>query len=976
MRIFVSVLLSLCVLNAAASDLETLTREAENFVIKYSNEWKKLTPQQPQIQLMVQRHPDEVMLIGAHDSNASLDDLLAQYGNEVKIADAERKELERSTGLVAGEKAVTIKSKMGSTHQNMICYVTIFTHQGISYRIAGVVAADNEDFRSEYQDFVGRFSFIRERTDWLKKFEGAPKTTMLLGGLASLDVNRPRWSEDSLNRKTDYAYVEQASFKFITGGAWMEVRTLRSRRDAAAEFAEAQRVIQGLYKSTRPAPQKEDEPTDVPSYAFIADGKIAPRLVRCTAVVEGGYSVWVWLECLVNQGDSTQKDWNQVLKTLRLRKPDAELPAYHLERETIVGDTKPAPVIAAILEKAHELVPADMQDNLLAISPTGDRAVFSNRQGHYIEDFASHKQTTLPAELAGSTAFVFSFDGKQLAAAGAEDISIIDLETLKARKIHAVTHTLSFGPGEDEMLICTPIHSPAGRHPEYRFQTARVEVVNLKDDSRRTFLEFPMSRFTAVLTSPDRKHIALVCNRDCPRMTPRSVHAYVCAADGSHLKQLTKETEAIASLAWSPDAMQLYSLRSVSTANDEEAVPNYFDKMDIYRTSIDSGETVNMTCGAAMGKIWAAGNDLAFQLNGWDAGSATRAVYRIAPGDLLAATEGVALPPAIDQKARRKILAEAIERAGGKKKIQEVVPSPELMDSVSRAFAEAAEKITGARFDFSAAALDHFRALSESLELSQESDRTLLLGFGAYYGETLRRTCGARWKIKRLPFGDWLPGSSSKTNSLVTILLPFSDVFWASAGSERSSLLTAYDLAHRESDEQMLLVYPPSYAVEALKDETDGDYRSAFKKLDSGDIDDALDLLTRQLQKHPRNLALVQEVVSVCQATGRSEAAMAITRRAVEDGNEVTELVLSYADDIAKSDPAMALKYYRKATNANWPPADAFIKLGNMYAMRKEKALAECCWRRAFRSAAAAQKKTILKLMDVNGKIEGPDLEE
>jgi hypothetical protein len=47
-----------------------------------------------------------------------------------------------------------------------------------------------------------------------------------------------------------------------------------------------------------------------------------------------------------------------------------------------------------------------------------------------------------------------------------------------------------------------------------------------------------------------------------------------------------------------------------------------------------------------------------------------------------------------------------------------------------------------------------------------------------------------------------------------------------------------------------------------------------------------------------------------------------------------------------------------------------------MYAMRKEKALAECCWRRAFRSAAAAQKKTILKLMDVNGKIEGPDLEE
>lgn len=96
------------------------------------------------------------------------------------------------------------------------------------------------------------------------------------------------------------------------------------------------------------------------------------------------------------------------------------------------------------------------------------------------------------------------------------------------------------------------------------------------------------------------------------------------------------------------------------------------------------------------------------------------------------------------------------------------------------------------------------------------------------------------------------------------------------------------------------------------------------------------------------------------------EVAKRLTRKAVESGNEVPELLMRYAEDVAESDPAASLAALRRAAAGDWPPSLALLRLGKAHAAAGNRPVAEACWRRAHRNATEEEKLEIHALMEVS----------
>jgi tetratricopeptide (TPR) repeat protein len=224
-----------------------------------------------------------------------------------------------------------------------------------------------------------------------------------------------------------------------------------------------------------------------------------------------------------------------------------------------------------------------------------------------------------------------------------------------------------------------------------------------------------------------------------------------------------------------------------------------------------------------------------------------------------------------------------------------------------------------------------------------------------------------------MPFGDWLPGEGVADNPLVEAVLPFSEGYGRRPESGMPRLRNPEALGQVQG-RKLILVYPPAQAEEALRAATPADYRRARELLDVGDVKPALDLLAAEMKRHPRNDRLAREVIGVCRSARQTGLADDLTRRAVEGGTEVPELLLRHADRLAKAEPRKALEYYRKAARGPWPPAEAFLALGRHYAAAGRTDLAECCWRRAHRNANASQRVEVRKLLGLpqEPQAEGP----
>src|SRR5262249_30726797 len=145
------------------------------------------------------------------------------------------------------------------------------------------------------------------------------------------------------------------------------------------------------------------------------------------------------------------------------------------------------------------------------------------------------------------------------------------------------------------------------------FTSNRLELVKINDGSRRCLVDFPLSRIAHPAVAPDGKRIALVTNRDYPRTARFGGHLYVCAADGSGLRQLTTEPEEITCVTWSPDGACLYAVRRLAVGEGGEVGLGGSD--DLYRVSPDTGQSLNLTRSGGIGRIWTAGKEMLLEVN-------------------------------------------------------------------------------------------------------------------------------------------------------------------------------------------------------------------------------------------------------------------------------------------------------------------------------------------------------------------------
>lgn len=954
----------LCALTSAlfAEEPQSETFKEGNFVVSWVKPWERHEMKSPAIQFAIHRNPDALILVRSYESTHSLESLVDEFTSEYSGLTSKYKEVSRAETAVAGERALMFTFNPSNGIPGMVTQTTLFTHQGIAYRLVGVCAENDINFIADYQEFMERFQFKEPRKEWLQKFEGTPAQTVMLGGLLTFELNRPRWTEKLAEKNANF--IECSSFQFVSGGAWVAVRVRMARGDDAFERDEVQNTIVSWFTDARVERKTTKTPKgDVPSFVVTGSQKNLARYIRGTAFVEDGVAVHVWLETLKSQTVVAEPDWIQLISSMRLQKasnPDAP-PAYHwMQYKSAKNDAMPLPALARIIEKGAQVFPEDRHD-VLSISPDGKRALALKNQNCCIEDLLTHKVEEFPKSVSRPGCACWSSDGGRLLCADGARLSIITLAPFKVETIKETSTQVAFGAAPDEILVCKPVvETPRNSRsaPASTYNASRLQVVKMNGE-RKTLLEFPLSKFSEPCVSPDGKWIALVSNRDCPRSCWLPGHLYVCAADGSNMRQLTHDLEYIGTIAWAADGKSIFILRSPAHLVGTNYVNQMID--DVYSVDVATGKMQNVTRSGKIHTFWIAGKELFFNINAWDVASSQKGIFRISL-DAIPQSAPAAAADAMPPDAAQTILA-ALRPVVEVKKNRKSEMNQDFIRRCAEAFAQGAAKVRNEAFDFKAPSLESLRGLIEELNAEGEDNRLLILGAGSYYGETLHRCTGAEWDIEPVPFDTWLPGSYGESNSLVRCILPFTDMYHQHLQSEEGSMLDSRQIERLQQGQKLILVYPPSHMKKALDDASGENYRAAMTKIDSGDVSGALDLLTKELQRVPKNRLLVDEVISLCRAAGMADTAGKLMQRAVENGNEVPYLLIGYADEIAKTDPIKALEYYKKATSDRWPPAAAFIKMGKIYSVLSKPALADACWRRALINATRDERPEILKLL-------------
>lgn len=931
------------------------SREA-NYRVSYPRAWSRARAVEGKFQLGLTSNGNFIGILGG-ETPATPEAILRTIELEQKSVLEEFKPMGRVELKVSGERALQMRAQCRQQGIAMTMYCTVFSHQGIAYRVVGVHGTGRRDeFEKDYFFILDRFEFLAERKGWIERFVGKPARTAFLGGLGSLELNRPRWTESTFSEQSDWSNLEQLVFTLLDQGSWIRVRARESSLDAAAELDELGVSLAALLQKPVVTPFAVKLPGgDVACLEIRGVWQEHPYHFRAAVRVCDGIALRVWLEEYETQSEVTKKDWEQLLAGLRLepRSKPASPPAFPLRSSA--GSKKPDAGLAAVLGAAVRVAPPE--PGVAALSPDGGRALAVDReQGSVLIDLAAGKRQLLDG-LPAFTSASWSRDGKRIVLAGDEETLVATLEPFGVVKVPVPSVAAAFGPGEGEVLLCVP-GGGSGRE----FRVSRLEVVRLEDGRRRTIVEFPLSRVGWPAVSPDGKRIALVTNRDVPRSAPEGGHLYVCDAEGKGLRALTDGSEDVSHVSWSADGASIYALRRRSVG--EGGGVGDGGPVDLYRIPVEGGAPVNLTRSGLIDAAWSAGADFWVRVDRWSLPEGQRGVFRIGAAGLEKASSKRPVPAALDRRANGKAVAEKVQGVLGSAALREVVPTPELMEKVARAFADAAGEKLGIALDFKLDSLDRLWEAREALGRAGE-EPLAILALGAYYGETLRREAGAQWRLGAVPFGAWAPGSQAEGNCLVDPVLPFSAACVSGLDLEAMGFRGAEDLQGRDEGRKILLVYPPAQVEEAVREATGPEYAEARRKLDAGEVKEALAILVRELQRRPMSRMLAAESIAICEAAGLEEAARTLTAQAVEAGNEVPELLIRHADGLAAKDPAAALEHYRKAVRGAWAPAESFLKLGKAYAATGARPLAEACWRRAFAGATPEQKDEICSLLGV-----------
>jgi tetratricopeptide (TPR) repeat protein len=901
-----------------------------------------------------------ILLLIAIETDETVEALRETYEEELEMISTDVKLISERTLQIGETEALELKHKMKLQGMNVERISTLFSHQGILYRLDCIQVIGN--IEREYQKIRDSIRFLRERTEWLEKYEGKPVRTCLAGGLVSFECNRPRWRETTFNGQKIGAFLETCDFQIIAGGAWFNVYLRKADGSLAVELNKLRNFLRSIYEKTEAEDVEETVGKHThPGFRLKSDTGEQKRLTRGTVFLQGDLAVWVWQECLMSKARAVEKDWHAFLNGLRIRSLDdsEEPPAYPLKlEEEDWGHAVADAGLSVILAQAKRIIGPDEDEEPAAVSPDGKKILLTDDDGSaVISDVATGMRVPLEKEAPFDDAenVRWSSCGKKLAYLSGGQVILADVDSAYEHNTEINALSVAWEANNERLLLCRSRLKDAGRA---NFSCMNLALVNPQDRSEKMLLQYPLAAIRFPVVSPDGKSAAFVANRDRPRTKTGCGNLHLCALDGSGLRRLTRGNEWLRRPQWSADGGKIYFVGQ-SGDEDETLAPWDLRRFDLYVHSLADNKTINLTRSGYISDVWIAGEDAFLLVRHWKLPKEQRGLFRVSLRDLEQNAKERPAPQAMDKKNKQKNVAERLRRELNLNDPAQVVLDQMLLEKASKVWAAAVGETHGLALDFSLASLAHLDALAEDFHIRTGGDWTLHFALSAYYGETLRRAVGAQWRIRPSPFSLWRPVLSDQANACVNVVAPFSETYLR----QNVRISTS---ASQETDggRKIFLVYPPTDAKAVKDKETPKDYKKAWEDLDQGKIESALKHFAKELNRFPKNRELAEEALGVCAMAEDSKLAAQMIKDAAEAGNEVPELLIRHANNLADKEPEQALTYYRKAANARWPSAECFIKIGNLYSHKNRNDIAESCWRRAFKYADDRQKAELRRLLD------------
>lgn len=935
------------------------TFKDENFRITVPRAYRVNARQEfPNCRLMAVSLPNLLMAFAA-ESNASTEEAVASVLAEIPLTSDDHTILVNEERLLKGLKATALKYSVESGGQKGVVRQTVLAHQGYAYRIVGICQPGGERrFEEVYDAFVESFEILGDRADWLAANEGRPCAIVMLGGLVRFSVNRPRWKETTLDQtEDDSTTVEDADFALHSGGAWLYVDLYETPMSLDAFMESVRRNFVSRIPGARATDTAPVTVGGVPGLLceFKFEWQNSPRLSRLLAVARGGVGVVFQIETVASRQDETRGDWDRLLGSLALE-PAGSAAAYPWKARRW-GQKKggePAALFGVAMLVTRDLPEATYGGVFGEVSPDGRFLFLIGAEAILMTlETRASRQVELPHPAAPGVPPQWSPDGTRILIAGASgELMVLSTTDLRVDVLTARGSHPSFGL-DGEILFCENVTE--SKDDPYN----RLVSFDPKSGARRTLVAFPLARIALPRLSPDGAHLALVCNRDYPRTALTGGHVYVANADGTDLRALTKGPEEVQSLAWGPRGDALYYTKRVA-AGSGGGVAAYGGRSDLYEWVVATQVERNLSrCDHVSSVSIGVQGLLHFAHSDWRLAQERQGIYAVDPAAAAKAVERVPVTPAVETHSALAALVGRVSKALDGVELESWVPTTKGLERVADAFAKAAGDVYGVSLDFTPDSVDRLFELVHSMAPEGETDRRVILGAGAYYGEVLRRCGGAEWVLRAVPFGRWSPCAWREGNATAEPVLPFSDVVASVMGSETLYYISGDDLRPRPDGPARLMVYPDEDAPEAVRAHSKA-YLTARRRIDDGGIDAGLDVLHGLWEARPRNAELARELLRYYRSE-RPELVPGLLRRSIEAGVEAADLLKAYAEILPEAEAA---SFYRRSIEVGWETAEVLLKLGRAYEAAGDRESAQAAYRRAARNAQGPELEEARKKLD------------
>lgn len=832
-------------------------------------------------------------------------------------------------------------------------FLACWVNEGLCYQVIGVsprgrASAEVEQVVSAMLRQAVHPARRKQERKGEASVDAAGVEVALGGGLALLSLPAAAWQEITFQGPADrdWENLELATFQSRRGGTQLTFGLAASTEDPAEALAELRREVRRSLQAVR----EEGQGTAASQWGEIAwealRGVIEGEEVvtRYAVALRHGVRLRVRADCFPSRSASVGRSWEDLLAGIRIADPAVSatsawpLPKGRpFAREASNAFSGLLGSGRRLMDVPHGLIPAVSGDGAWLLA-AGDQPVLQGAGGQ------------APRELEGVgaiTGAAFSSEPLRLACASGREL-LISAPIAGGRPLDLPDRFACAGePGDLAFDGDRLVAVLWDRHPGAVFQprtvaTARLVEQELDGSATRVLASWPLARFASPVLSATGR-LAVLANRDLPRTQGGASRILLVGAGGGLVP--LGPVAAWTSLAWLPDG----TLAAVR----EQAGPGLDGPAwELVHLDPAGGPERWRPIPVPSDRIWPHREGLMLAVRDWRLPAHRQGLW-------LLPTQALAQLPAASPVRRASSTAAALAgleqacRAALGGDPASAVPTPALLARLAEAFAAAVQQELGVELTWDGPGLDRLpRVLHLLRPGALGRQEAALLGVGAWYGEALRRRCGAQWDLAPLPFGTWFPSPGSHgepDNPYVRVLLPFDACHGVLYDSESQPGPGSWLLEEGEDEgRQTLLVWPAWRAAQAVRALTPPAWEAAWEAADAGAAARAWSILQGEADRLPGNLGLQRLAIAFARAADLPAEAQRREDALAAIGKGDPEALEARGDALLAADPEGAFRLWRSALQAQrWGGAPLLLKLAEGQAKAGRPVLALSCLRRA-----------------------------